>query len=41
MMSAGDGYAISAPDPKPGQIIGKALHDMPEDGVVEILVMMM
>ena len=41
MMSAGDGYAVSAPDPKPGQIIGKALHDMPEDGVVEILVMMM
>ena len=41
LMSGGDGHAIAAPDPKPGQIIGKALHDMEADGVVEILAIMM
>jgi hypothetical protein len=41
LMSAGDGMATKASDPKPGTIIGKALHDADEDGVIEILAMMM
>lgn len=39
--SAGEGAARLAKEPKPGAIIGKALHDADEDGVVEMLAIMM
>ena len=38
LMSAGDGAAEIAVDPAPGQVIGKALHDLEGDGVVEVFV---
>jgi len=39
MVSAGDGYARSDPDPKIGTVIGKALEDFDgEEGVIEIVV---
>jgi hypothetical protein len=39
MVAAGDGYAMSDPDPKLGSIIGKALEDFDgEEGVIEIVV---
>ena len=41
LVSAGGGEAKVMEDPKPGTIIGKALHDMEDDGMVEMLAIMM
>lgn len=38
LMSAGNGAATVAVDPAPGTVIGKALHDMEGDGLVEVFV---
>ena len=41
LVSAGNGEAKMSADPKPGTIIGKALHDLDTDGVIEIMAIMM
>ena len=39
MVSAGDGMAMAHPDPKMGEVIGKALEDHDGDqGVIEVVV---
>jgi hypothetical protein len=39
MISAGNGYAVACSEPRPGQVIGKALENFDlSDGVIEIVV---